>query len=112
MSWTRAGQFNRRIRLEKPLDSDLGERGSTGELLATYVPYADCWAHFRTLSGEERTVAQQASATRTHEVTIRYRKGVSPSHRIVMGLRTFDVKDVRDVDEAHIEIRMMCVEVV
>lgn len=110
MKWTPAGQFKRRITLEAPCDPP--QRGDTGEDLRVYMPYATVWAAFRTLSGGERIASQQVAATLTHEVTIRYRAGVRPDHRIVLGQRVFDVKDVRDVDEAHVEIRMQCTEVV
>ena len=106
---TPIGQFNHRIDLERPKDP--AGRGDTGEVVKEYLPYASVWAAFRTLSGNERIAAQQVAATLTHEITIGYRSDVKADHRIVMGTRIFDIKDPRDVDERHIELRMRCTEV-
>lgn len=111
MKWTPAGQFDKRVELQRPKSP--ADRGTTGEVVPDYIPYATVWARFRTLSGQERTASEQVAATLTHEVTIRYRAGVTPRDRLVLvgSGRIFDVKDLRDVDEAHVEIRMRCVEV-
>lgn len=94
------------------LDSDLTP-SLTGEPIKTYTEYATVWAAIRTLTGRERNAAQQVQATLSHEITVRYSSdtsGAKPTDRIVYDTRTFDVKDVRNIDEANIEIRMLCVE--
>ncbi len=101
-----AGQLNRRIVLQAPWLA----AGETGEPEKLYDTYVTVWAGFRTLSGGERLASEQVGATLTHEVTIRYRAGVLPTHRIKYGTRILDIKDVRDVDERHEEIRIRCTE--
>ena len=94
------------------LDDPL-EVSDTGELIKTYTQYAEVWAAVRTLSGRERNAAQQVQASLSHEITVRYSSDTSvakPSDRIVYDSRYFDIKDVRNIDEANIEIRMLCVE--
>lgn len=86
-------------------------RTASGFATQTYTTYASVWSALRTLSGRERLSAQQVNATLTHEITIRYRDDVQADDRIVWGSRIFDIKDVRNVDEADVEIRMLAVEV-
>lgn len=109
MAFTPTGRFNQRIHLERLKDPPAV--GATGERAKEYMTYATVWAAFRTLSGGERLAAEQVAATLTHEVSIRYRSGVRPDHRILLGTRIFDIKDVRDLDEVHVELRMRCTEV-
>jgi len=87
-------------------------RTASGYATQTYTTYASVWAYIRTLSGRERLGAQQVNATLSHEITIYYRSDVQPDDRIVWDGRYFDIKDVRNVDERNIEIRMLAVEVV
>jgi len=108
---TPIAEMNKRISMQS-LDSDL-ESSLTGEPIRSYTEYAVVWAKIRTLSGRERNAAQQVQATMSHELTVRYSSDVSgamPTDRVVYGSRIFDVKDVRNIDEANIEIRMLCVE--
>ena len=109
MKFTPTGQFEHRVQLQKLKDPP--DKSETGELIKEYVFYAFAWAAFRTLSGAERIAAQQVNATQTHEIKIRYRPGVKPDYRLVMGLRIFDIKDARNIDEANKEIWMRCTEV-
>lgn len=107
---TPIGLFNKRIELQRLKDPP--DKSETGEPIRSYETYTTIWAAFRTLTGNERLMAQQVSAVQTHEITIHYRSDVRPDHRIVMGTRIFDIKDVRNIDEANIELRMRCAEAV
>lgn len=106
----RAGDLNKQIEIQQPVTST----GETGQQEKNYVTVATVWAKIRTLSGNERLMSQQVGAMLTHEVTIRYDAslGLKPTYRIKYGSRVFDIKDVRDVDEANVEYRMRCVEAV
>jgi SPP1 family predicted phage head-tail adaptor len=88
-------------------------RSASGQTTRTYATYATVWLKLRTLSGNERIQAQQASAVLTHEAIMVYCASIVPhaDHRIVWGARTFDIKDVRNVDERNEELRMLCSEV-
>jgi len=108
---TSTTRMNRRISMQA-LDDPLTV-SDTGEPIKTYTQYAEVWASVRTLSGRERNASQQVQATLSHEITVRYSSDTSvvkPSDRIVYGGRYFDIKDTRNIDEANIEIRMLCVE--
>lgn len=103
----RAGNLRNMIDLQSYAET----RSASGAVTKTWSTYATVWAKFRTLSGNERIAAQQVSSVLTHEITIRYRSGVQPGHRISWSGRLFDIKDVRNVDELNIETRMLCTEV-
>lgn len=89
-------------------------RSPSGHATRVYEDFATgVWLRFRTLSGGERLRAQQVQATLTHEVTMVYEASLVPhvDWRIVWQGRIFDIKDVRNVDEMNVEIRMLVSEV-
>lgn len=102
-----AGKLDHSVTLQNYRET----RSASGAQVRAYEAYAIVWARVRTLSGTERIAAQQASSILTHEVTIRYRSDVRPDHRLVLGIRAFDIKDVRNVDERNEELRMLVTEV-
>ncbi len=103
----RAGDLRNLISLQSWSET----RSASGAVVKTWTTYVSVWAKFRTLSGNERIAAQQASSVLTHEVSIRYLDFVKPGDRISWGTRIFDIKDVRNVDERGVETRMLCSEV-
>lgn len=89
-------------------------RSASGHAARAYENFAtNVWMRFLTLSGGERLRAQQVQATLTHEATIVYAASLIPhvDWRILWGSRIFDIKDVRNVDEQNVEIRMLVSEV-
>lgn len=102
-----AGKLRNYVALQNYTESRTG----SGFAQRTWSTYASVWAGVRTLSGGERLSSQQVGGTLTHEFSIRWRSGVHVDHRILWDGRYFDIKDVRNVDEANIEIRMLCSEV-
>lgn len=88
-------------------------RSASGHLTKTWSTYATVWMKLRTLSGNERLATQQVNALQSHEASMVYGASIIPhvDHRIVWGTRTFDIKDVRNVDELNTEIRMRIHEV-
>jgi SPP1 family predicted phage head-tail adaptor len=108
---TKTSKYNKQITIEF-LDNDL-ETSTTGEQIKTYSETIDVWANIRTLSGNEKINAQQVQSMISHEVTIRYWSGVAgvkANDRIKFGSRYFDIESARNVDEANIEIRIICNE--
>jgi len=103
----KSGELRHAVSLQRYVET----RTASGHAQQTWSTYATVRARFRTLSGHERLAAQQAKAVLTHEITIRYRSDVHPDHRILWGSRTFDLKDVRSVDERNVELRMLASEV-
>jgi SPP1 family predicted phage head-tail adaptor len=95
------------------LQSYTETRTSSGYPQRSYATYATIWAALRTLSGNQKLVAQQAGTVLSHEATMVYCASVAPQpdHRLVWGSRIFDIRDVRNVDELNREVRMLCTEV-
>jgi len=111
MVFTQTGtdKYNKRIELQSAAET----RGATGEIIKTWSTFATVWSRIRTLTGTEKNAARQVQATQSHEITIRYSSdvvGVAVNDRIVYGSRIFDIKDIRNVDEMNIEIRMLVTE--
>ena len=67
-------------------------RSASGALIRTWSTYMTSWAHIRTLSGFERTAAQQVGARLECEITIRYRSDytIQQDHRITWSGRMFE----------------------
>jgi len=78
-------------------------------------PYRDSWASVRALSGQELDKAQQIAQRVSHLVTVPYRPGLLESMTIGMydfgTLRTFQIADIEDPDERHVELRIMAFEI-
>jgi SPP1 family predicted phage head-tail adaptor len=68
------------------------------------------WAEVRPLSGNEALRAMQAEATVTHQVTMRYRPGVTTGMRIRFGTRYLDIRRVIDPEERRVELQLLCEE--
>jgi SPP1 family predicted phage head-tail adaptor len=69
------------------------------------------WAEIRPLTGTEAIRAMQSEATLTHTVRLRYRPGVTTRMRLRYGARHFDIRHVIDVQERHIELQLLCEEI-
>ncbi len=78
----------------------------------SWVPVATVWAAVEPINGREYIQLKQTNATLTTCIRIRYRSGFTPAMRIVYGTRIFDINDVIDVNERHVEIHLMCTEVI
>lgn len=83
------------------------------------IPFADVaelWASIEPLSGRELLLAGQLDDRMTTRVRTRYYAGVRPSWRIRWvdngTVHVFDIKSIADKEERHIELEMMCEELV
>lgn len=105
----RAGQLRHKVTLQ-----DLGARVDDGYGGGTIpvVDVAEVWASIEPLTGEERLAAGQFDTSITHRIRIRYYAGIRPSWQIAFGTRVFDIKSVADKFERHIEMELMCEELV
>ena len=80
---------------------------------AVWTPAVLPWRVFiRQLNGREQSESQQMKATATHEVKGRYYPGLTPQHRLIFGSRTFNIVSVDNVEEASVNHKLRCREVI
>ena len=103
-----AGRLRHRVTVEQPVVSSDGYGGNT----VSWAIFATVWAAVEPLSGREYFQAQQAQATVTHKVAMRYIPGVTPRMRIKHGSRYLNIISAIDTDERHRELVLMCEEVI
>lgn len=104
----RAGDLNRRITIQQPTGAkDNYKRVTTG-----WENYKTVWAAVEPLNGREYIQAQNTNSEITVRFRIRYLPGVTSAMRVLYGGRIFNLKSPPiDLNEAHEEMHLMCVEV-
>lgn len=68
------------------------------------------YAYIRPIRGRNFYEAQQGQSELTHEINIRYRKGLDSSMIIVYDNRRFDIQYVKNIEEKNKELELICVE--
>lgn len=108
-----AGALRTRLRLEALGESATDAGGDP--IPAAWEPVEHVYAAVRALSGSEALRGMQLAETITHELTIRYRPGITAAMRAVQergeGDRIFHFRRVVDPDERRRELRIHAEEV-
>ena len=107
---TSIGQLRTRMHIQQVTET----RTPDGGIAEAWTPFAQVWAKVQGLRGRELFAAQQVQATTTHKVTIRYCRGLTSKHRMLIGQdesRVLNIESVVDVDEKHVTHELMCTEV-
>jgi len=101
-----AGKLRKSIELQRrsTIQDDYGQPQPVWETVATTN------AEFELLSGRELIAAQAVQSEVTHNVTIRYRAGITPAMRISYGGRLFNIHAVLDESERHRMLTLLCSE--
>lgn len=101
MTQIRAGDLRHRVTIQVKTSVIDANGGTAGEWMdfAINVPAA-----IRPLSSRELMAAQAIHATTSHEITIRYMPGISPSMRIIFNGRYFNLSRPLNTDERNIEL--------
>ncbi len=102
----RAGRLRHRVDLQQ-LSPTLNAMGEPSE---TWTTYATVSADVEPISGNERLAVQQAQADTTHRVTMRFRKGLAATHRILHRSRALNITSTRNVSERNRTLLIDCVE--
>jgi SPP1 family predicted phage head-tail adaptor len=89
---TDAGDFNRRLVLEAPVDTDDGAGGVT----VTYQTVTTLWAQVTPMSARGEVVADRAGTTVTHRITLRARDDVTTRHRLQDGSAVYRIAALRE----------------
>lgn len=102
------GKKNKRVTLQSRVTTqdDLGTESTT------WSDVFSCWAWVRPVSGLELLAAQQPQALHDTRIRIRYPTGVAvdAKMRVNFGGRLYDIVGVIDLDEAHEELELLCLQ--
>jgi SPP1 family predicted phage head-tail adaptor len=82
------GELSHRFALQSPVRTADGGGGAA----VTWALIAEVWGALRPVSGGESAEADGVSGRLKHEIWIRYRDGVLPEMRFVLGARVFEVR--------------------
>lgn len=85
-----AGLLDRRITLQR-LDT---QTDAAGQALEKYVDVATVWAQVTPIRGGESWASAQRLAESTHRFRIRWRRELTPLHRVIYEGAAFDVVEV------------------
>lgn len=69
------------------------------------------WAAVDPISGKEFYAAEQAQSDVSHKVRMRYRGGIKPGMRLLLGERKLYIRSVIDWEERHESLLLMVQEV-
>jgi SPP1 family predicted phage head-tail adaptor len=103
-----SGKLKHRVTIQIPGNA----RNSYGEITESYTTFATVWASVQPLSGREYFNSQQEHSEVSTRIRIRYLYGVVPKMRVIMGSKTYLIKDVINKDEGNVELQLMCKEVI
>ena len=101
------GLLNRRVMLESPGRTT----DSAGGAAISWKTTARLWAHIKPLRGREKHRHEKLASRITHEITMRYRKELSPAMRINDDGRIYAIHAVRDPDQTRCWHHCQCSEV-
>ena len=101
-----AGKLRSRVTIQATSGAE-DDRGGTA---AGWTALVTVWANVAPMSGNEAFAAFKQNPEVTSVVTIRYRTGVTPANRIVVGSRVLDITSVIDVEERRHWLQLGCKE--
>ena len=104
----RAGQLRHEITIQSPTVS----RGATfADPQSEWADFAVVAARVQPLTGREFFLNREVHAEVDHRITIRYLAGCDSKKRVLFGARIFQIASVLDLEERHLEMHLMCREV-
>lgn len=98
--------MNKRLAIQAVTQTADGQGGWT----ETWATVATVWASIEPVKGWEKMQAAQMETPVTHNVTMRYRSGVTTKHRILYGTRIFDIKECLNDKEEGVVLKLKALE--
>src|SRR5689334_11747542 len=91
------GDLRHRVTIQQPTytTNNLGERVPGWSMIGR------AWVALNPVIGREVELARTFAATVTHKITMRYRAGLTPNLRLVLGSRIFAINGIVDLEERH-----------
>lgn len=83
---------------------------ANGELITTYIHFANAWASIEPLTGREYYAAKTVNAEMTGKIKLRYVKGVTPKMIYVYANITYEIEAVIDPENRHEELTLLVKE--
>jgi SPP1 family predicted phage head-tail adaptor len=100
------GMLNRKIQIQKNIDSPDGSGGLTRQWVTVFT----CWAQVSDLGGSEPYEHMQNYPHQNYHITIRYRLGISANMRVLYRGKILNIRSIQDENEEHALISMTCEE--
>lgn len=102
----KAGTLRQRVGVEVQVHS----RNAQGGIVEEWGLEANRWAAIEPISGREFFEASRVDSDVTHKITMRQYDGLTTSHRITYGSRTFYIEAVLNEEERDWKTVAMCRE--
>lgn len=102
------GKLKHRITFQELSNS----KNEYGEPIEEWLDIKTVWAEIKPVSGSQFFAAKQINTEISHNVYIRYRKGLSPSMRIKFKERIFEILYIMNVNENNTLMQIYCKELV
>ena len=99
-------KMRHRVTLQAITRSTDGQGGYT----ETWGNVADLWASIEPVKGWEKYQAAQTETPITHNITMRYRSGVTTAQRLLYGMRVFDIKECLNEGEDNALLKIKAME--
>lgn len=100
------GDLRHKIKIQEAVRT--GDGGGGAEVVWRDV--AEVWARIEPASGREEINAEKRRGRISHMVTVRWRPGMQPTQRFVLGARVFLIESVTDPGERRRWLNCSCVE--
>lgn len=103
-----AGLIDKQITIQvRTLDQD-----EAGQPTETWSTFATVYANIKPMVGRDYLTAKQLVDELSHDVTIRYRRGIKPKMRISYLDRQFEIISVIDSEERREWLYLKCKELI
>lgn len=100
------GRLRHRLTLEAASRTPDGGGGA----VETWTSVAQVWGRIQPTGATEIAGADGLGGRISHEITLRYRAGVTPAMRLISNGRRFEILAVMDIDERRRWLKCLCVE--
>lgn len=104
----RGGKLRRLLEIQQANET----QGPTGEMVVTWATFASVHGSVEPIRGREFWAAKEIQTEVTTRIRIRYLEGVTPKMQVVDGTKIYWIEAVIDPEMRHIEMQLMCKEVV
>jgi SPP1 family predicted phage head-tail adaptor len=104
-----SGKLNKRVTIQKP--STLKD-GYGQPIIDAWEDVKTVWANVSPIVGREYFAAETVNSEVSHKVRMRYRPNVKAEMRIKYGNRILSILTVIDYKEMHVELQLMCKELI